>query len=141
MTEPLKIYNLPTPQVSDDYARRTQEAETQDRGAADITAAAHAATVRRMQPEIDASDQLFGTHIRTHLAHFAFMPGWDIIRSSSILEAPSLGTTEKREADIQKLLDVGGEGAAQIAAMIASTNEHNQAIVEIRSMQGATLKG
>ncbi len=114
------------------------------------TAVAQATTVPNLIQKAPAWKVLFGLEIRTTIAQFAYLPEWDLVRSRSIFEAPSLGGFQKREADRKKIEDflstLGTKGRAdetiagmRIIAAIQQTETDNRAVLYARNQMGSVV--
>jgi hypothetical protein len=150
------IYNL-SDTVYRDYALKQASYEEQvaegvisPRGDLE-TAASSAASIRNVTRQLPQLAILTGSYVRTEIALFMPpAPEWQVMRSTSIYEAPALGSIEKRQADIQKLEGVAQSmaGAAQdreallmIRAAIEQTIRDDQEILYAKGLIASILSG
>lgn len=158
MSQPMvTVWNLPAGTDSE-YAIRQQ---AYDRQVAEgmwtvdgrlEAVVSQAATVPSAVQQLPQWTVLFGLQIRTSIAEFAYRPDWDLMRSRSIFEAPSLGSLQKRAADRQKIQDrlatLGRNlsaddelAALRIMAAIEQTEEDNRQVLYARNQMGSVVAG
>lgn len=156
MSQPARtVYNLPEASSSE-YALRQR---AYDRAVAEgmwtpdgrlETAVAQATTVPNLIQKVPEWKVLFGLEVKTTIALFAYRPDWDLIRSRSIFEAPSLGGFQKREADRKKIEDyltnLGPKATAddtiaglRIIAAIEQTVADNEIVLDARKQMGSVV--
>ena len=147
----ITIYNLPD-ETSDTFAL-TQEAYDRQVAAGMITpdgrleaAAFQATRVREVSSQLDQTQVLMGLHLKTSIAYIPTLPTYAVQRSTSPLEAPSLGTVAKRESDKQKVIDAVEEVSGndkirglKVAAVIDQTIEDNNEIAFVRGRMGEVM--
>ncbi|MGE3954731.1 MAG: hypothetical protein AB7F31_06075 [Parachlamydiales bacterium] len=108
-------------------------------------AASQATRIRETTSRLNQTELLMGLNQRTSLA---YMPPFPPIpyRSTSPLEAPSLGTQERRSSDRQRVmeaaLEVSGadrERGMRVALAIEQTIQDNKEIAFVRGRMGEVM--